>query len=121
MEWKKESKYVIHESGFTVIVEEGSFDDPSSIRIKQSEGFDALEQAKLLREGLEFGRSNTDVDSKSMTSREHKSSQMPAKKTYQTLTSELPHLDSSAPKITVKKTRKIRIPATTEKSDSKVK
>lgn len=71
MEWKKESKYVIHESGFTVIVEEGSFDDPSSIRIKQSEGFDALEQAKLLREGLEFGRSNTDVDSKPMTFREH--------------------------------------------------
>lgn len=98
---------MIHDSGFTIVVEEGSFNDPSTIRIKQSEGFDAIEQAKLLREGMEFGRSNTDVDSKRIASREDKASPMIAINTYQTLTSGMESLENNTPKITVKKKRKI--------------
>ncbi|SFG24862.1 hypothetical protein [Neptunomonas qingdaonensis] len=91
LEWKKESNYVTHESGFTIIVEEGSFNDPSSIQIKQSEGVSAIQQAKLLREGMEFVRSKTHVDTNRMTP-----------------------LENNTPKITVKKTRKIRKPGPTE-------
>ncbi|WP_372739794.1 hypothetical protein [Neptunomonas sp.] len=87
LQWKKESNYVTHESGFTIIVEEGSFNDPSSIQIKQSEGVSAIEQAKLLREGMEFVRSTAHVDTNRMTDPEN-----------------------NTPKITVKKTRKIHMP-----------
>ncbi|WP_372740777.1 hypothetical protein [Neptunomonas sp.] len=91
MEWKKESNYVVHESGFTVIVEEGSFNEPSTIRINQADGFSAIEQAKLLRQGIEFGRSKIEVDSKRVAPREN-----------------------NGPRITVKKSRKTRIPGPTE-------
>lgn len=87
MEWKKESNYVIHESGFTIIVEEGSVNNPSSIRVNQSEGFDALEQARLLREGLKFGRS-FDQEERNWVA----------------------PLGINTSKITVKKKRKIQIP-----------
>jgi hypothetical protein len=109
LEWKKESNYVIHESGFTIIVEEGSFNEPSSIQIKQSEGFSAIEQAKLLREGMEFVRSKTHVDSNRMTLREHKTLQMTAIKTHQKLTSGIVPPENNTPRITVKKTRKTRM------------
>ncbi len=88
LEWKKESNYVIHESGFTVIVEEGSFSQPSSIQIRQAEGFGAIEQAKLLREGLEFGLSNT----------------------HQKLTTGITPVENNTPRITIKKNRKARKP-----------
>ncbi|SIS97932.1 hypothetical protein [Neptunomonas antarctica] len=94
LEWKKESNYVIHESGFTIIVEEGSFYEPSSIQIKQSEAVGAIEQAKLLREGMEFVRS----------------------KTRQTLIPGRAPLDNNRPIITVKKTRKTRTPDPVEEN-----
>ena len=90
-EWKKESNYVIHESGFTIIVDEGSFIDPSSIQIKQADGISAIEQVKLLREGMDFIRSKTHVDSIRMISQEN-----------------------NPPRITVKKTRKISMREPTE-------
>jgi hypothetical protein len=92
LKWKKESNYVIHESGFTIILEEGSFHEPSLIQIKQSEGFGAIEQAKLLREGMEFVRS----------------------KTRQQLTSGIAPLVNNTPRITVKKTRKMLMPEPSE-------
>lgn len=92
MEWKKESNYVIHESGFTVIVEEGSFSQPSSIQIRQAQGFDAIKQAKLLREGLEFGVSNT----------------------RQKLASGIAPMENNTPRILIKKNRKARKPEPNE-------
>ena len=114
LEWEIESNYIIHESGFTVIVEEGSLNDPTSIRIKQSEGFSAIEQAKLLREGMEFCRSEKSLGSKRLTPREHKAPPVTGINTYQTPTSEIELLEKNTPKVTVKKTRKIRIPGPTE-------
>ena len=116
MEWKKESNYIIHESGFTIIIEEGSFNEPSTIRIKQSERFDAIEQAKLLREGMKFGRLDTHVDRKRMAPKKDKAPRMTVINTYKTLIPEMASVEKKTPKITVKKTRKIRIP---EADDSK--
>lgn len=114
LEWKKESNHIIHESGFTIIIEEGSFHEPSSIQIKQPKEFSSIEQAKLLREGMEFARSKTHVDSNRMIQQEHKTLQMTATKTCQKLTSEMPSQDNNTPIISVKKTRKIHIPRPAE-------
>lgn len=114
LEWKKESNYVIHESGFTIIVEEGSFHEPSSIQIKQSEGFGAVEQAKLLREGMEFVRTKTHEDSNQISLREHKKLHMTGTKTRQKVTSGKAPLKNKTPKITVKQKRKVCRPEPTE-------
>lgn len=114
LEWKKESNHVVHESGFTIIIEEGSFHEPSSIQIKQPKEFSAIEQAKLLREGMEFARSKTHVDSNRMIHQEHKTLQITTTKTCLKLTSGMVPLDNNTPRITVKKTRKIHILRPTE-------
>ena len=106
LKWKRESNYVTHESGFTVIVEEGSFNEPYLIKIKKSEGFSVIEQATLLREGMAFGLSKTHIYSRNTVPREHKMPQMTATNTRQKLTSEIAHLEKNAPIITIKKTRK---------------
>lgn len=114
LEWKKESNHVIHESGFTIIIEEGSFHEISSIQIKQSKEFSAIEQAKLLREGMEFVRSKTHVDSNRMIHQEHKTLQMAATKARQKVTSGIAPLKNNTPRITVKKKRKACMPEPTE-------
>jgi hypothetical protein len=114
LEWKKESNYVIHESGFTIIVEEGSFNEPSSIQIEESEGVSAIAQAKLIREGMEFFRSKTHVDSNQISPREHKKLHMTDTKTRQKVASRMAPMHHNTPRITVKKKRKTSMPEPTE-------
>ena len=109
LKWKKESNYVTHESGFTIIVEEGSFYEPYLIKIKQSEGFDLIQQAQLPREGIAFCLSKKHINSQKIVPREHNAPQMTAKNARQKLTSEIEYLEKSTPIITIKKTRKSHI------------
>jgi hypothetical protein len=106
LEWKKESNYVIHESGFTIVVEEGPLNEPSSIQIEKSEGVSAIEQAKLIREGMAILRSKTHEDSNQISLREHKKLHMTGTKTRQKVTSGIAPLKNNTPRITVKKKRK---------------
>ncbi|SFG79863.1 hypothetical protein [Neptunomonas qingdaonensis] len=113
LEWKKESNYVIHESGFTVIVEEGPFNEPSSILIEKSEGVSAIEQAKLIREAMTILRSKTHDDSNQISLTEHKKLHMSGTKTRQKVTSKIAPLKNNTPRITVKKKRKACMPEPT--------
>ncbi len=56
MEWKMQGRRVIHQSGFSVSLIEGSFAFPYEISYENASGLTPHVLARLIRAGLAYGR-----------------------------------------------------------------
>jgi len=56
MDWKKQGCRVIHKSGFSVSVHEGSFEFPYEISYAGADGLSPISLARMIRSGLYHGR-----------------------------------------------------------------
>lgn len=56
--WSVEGRQVVHQSGLSIEVIDGSFNNPMDLAIKGDHGLSAPELALMIREGIEYAVKN---------------------------------------------------------------
>lgn len=56
--WSVDGRQVVHQSGLSIEVVDGSFSNPLDLSIKGDKGFSAPELALMIREGMEYAAKN---------------------------------------------------------------
>jgi hypothetical protein len=56
MEWKKTGNTVVHQSGFALSVDHGTFAMPYEVNTRSTEGLSPVDLARMIRLGLASGR-----------------------------------------------------------------
>ncbi|WP_415893299.1 hypothetical protein ACMXYN_02210 [Neptuniibacter sp. PT8_73] len=56
--WSVDGRQVVHQSGLSIEVLDGSFSNPLDLSIKGDKGFSAPELALMIREGMEYAAKN---------------------------------------------------------------
>jgi hypothetical protein len=55
MDWKVQGNSVIHKSGFTITVDNGSFETPYEVSFKNAQSLGPFKLSRMIRIGLAFG------------------------------------------------------------------
>ncbi|WP_415890153.1 hypothetical protein ACMXYV_02180 [Neptuniibacter sp. SY11_33] len=56
--WSVDGRQVVHQSGLSIEVLDGSFSNPLDLSVKGDKGFSAPELALMIREGMEYAAKN---------------------------------------------------------------
>lgn len=57
--WSVEGRQVLHKSGLSIEILDGSFANPLDLAVKGDTGYSAAEVAAMIREGMAFAVQNT--------------------------------------------------------------
>lgn len=57
--WSVEGQQVVHQSGLSIEVVDGTFSNPMNLSIKGDNGLSAPELALMIREGIDYAASQT--------------------------------------------------------------
>ncbi|EAR60240.1 hypothetical protein [Neptuniibacter caesariensis] len=65
--WSIEGRVIVHQSGLSIEVTDGSFNNPMDLSIKGDKGLTAPELASMIREGINYAVENAVVARKKST------------------------------------------------------